>query len=321
MAKILFIGDIVGKPGRKVLREVLPQWREKYRPDAVIANVENLAHGKGVTLSTLKSLDDLNIDAYTSGNHVFDKYELAKECFEQYPQLIRPANYQSLKVNDRQVTVPGHGYYRFSKPVMCHCERVHPSEVIYYPDKIASSQARALAPRNDTADGEPGHYVNQQFLVLNLNATVFMQDQYSGEISNPFLAVNEVLSQQGQKGDIIVVDFHSEATSEKIALGWHLDGRVTAVLGTHTHVATADARVLPGGTAYISDAGMTGSRDSVLGVKKGNALTKFLDPNAKFKNEPEEEGVLAINGALIETDDKHRVVSIERLFQEITNTK
>lgn len=265
MKKILFIGDIVGKPGRKALREVLPAWREKYQPDVVIVNVENMAHGKGVTLNTLRSLDDLQIDAYTSGNHVFDKGQFSAESFEQYPNLIRPANFEG--------PYSGHGYYRFSKN-------------------------------------------EQQYLVMNLNATVFMENQFEGSIANPFLAVDRLLLDQAQKGDIIIVDFHSEATSEKIAFGWYLDGRVTAVLGTHTHVPTADARILLQGTAYISDAGMTGALNSVIGVKKENALKKFLDPSAKFKNEVEEEGVLQINGVLIEALADGKAVKIERLSQE-----
>jgi metallophosphoesterase (TIGR00282 family) len=268
MVKILFIGDVVGKPGRKVLREVLPQWKEEYKPDAVIVNVENLAHGKGVTLNTLSSLDDLGIDAYTSGNHIFDKNQLSAECFEKYPQLIRPANFVG--------NFPGYGYYRFTK------------------------------------DG-------QHYLIMNFNATVFMDKQFDGEIANPFFAVDQLLLDQAQKGDIILVDFHSEATSEKIAFGWHLDGRVTALLGTHTHVPTADYRVLPKGTAYMSDIGMTGARDSVIGVKKENALTKFLDPTKKFKNEVEEEGPLIINGVLIEAGEEGKAVKIERLSKEISN--
>jgi 2',3'-cyclic-nucleotide 2'-phosphodiesterase len=264
--KILFIGDVVGKPGRKVLREVLPQWKEKYKPDVTIVNVENLAHGKGVTLNTLSSLDDLGIDAYTSGNHIFDKDQLSAECFEKYPNLIRPANFVG--------NFPGHGYYRFAKN-------------------------------------------NQHYLILNLNATVFMEKQFDGEVTNPFLAADRLLLDQGQKGDIIVMDFHSEATSEKVALGWYLDGRVAAVLGTHTHVPTGDARVLPKGTAYMSDVGMTGTRDSVIGVKKENALAKFLDPNAKFKNEVEEEGPLIINGVLIEAGAAGKAEKIERVYQEV----
>jgi metallophosphoesterase (TIGR00282 family) len=263
--KILFIGDIVGKPGRKVLREVLPQWKEKYKPDVVIVNVENLAHGKGVTPLTLVEVDELGVDCFTSGNHIFKKGDLSKECFEKYDKLIRPANFVD--------SLPGHGYYRFAK------------------------------------DG-------QQYLILNLNGQVFMEKQFDGEVSNPFLAADKVISEQGQKGDIIILDFHAEATSEKVAMGLYLEGRVTGVFGTHTHIPTADGRVLPKGTAYITDVGMSGTRDSVLGVIPDNALVKFLE-KGKFVNEVQEDGVLQLNGVLVETDETGKVVKMEKLYQEI----
>jgi metallophosphoesterase (TIGR00282 family) len=266
MAKILFIGDIVGKPGRKALREVLPMWKQEYHPDAVIVNVENIAHGKGVTVNTMTNIEDLGIDCYTSGNHVFDKEALSKECFEKYPNLIHPVNYPE--------NLPGHGYFRFSKN-------------------------------------------EKQYLVINLNGTVFFDKLFDGQVRNPFLEVDKILEQQAQKGDIILIDFHAEATSEKIAFGFYCDGRVTAILGTHTHVPTADARILPSQTAYITDVGMTGPLNSVIGVKKENALAKFLDPNAKFKNEPEEEGIIMINGVLIETNSEAKAVKIEKLYKEI----
>jgi metallophosphoesterase (TIGR00282 family) len=265
MAKILFIGDIIGKPGRRALREVLPMWKVEYRPDAVIVNVENIAHGKGVTLTTLGNIEDLGIDCYTSGNHVFDKGHLSKETFEKYDSLIRPANYPS--------DLPGHGYYRFSK------------------------------------DG-------QHYLIINLNATVFFEKQFHGQVTSPFAAIDQIVSAQSQKGDIILIDFHSEATSEKVAFGFYCDGRVTAVLGTHTHVPTADARVLPKGTAYISDVGMTGPLNSVIGVKIENSLNIFLG-RGKFVMEPEEEGPVMVNGVLIETNSEGRAVKIEKLYKEV----
>jgi hypothetical protein len=308
MAKVLFIGDIVGKGGRKILREVLPQWREKYSPDVVIVNVENLAHGKGVTPGTLSDLDNLDIDCYTSGNHIFNKSDLSRECFEKYDKLIRPANYESLldKAKQKQ-NVPGYGYYRFSKII-------HPPLI---PPLKGGETAGDIGVIPSPLGGGLGRGDNQQFLVINLNGQVFMEKQFDGVIGNPFLALDGVLSQQSQKGDIIIVDFHAEATSEKIALGYYADGRVTAILGTHTHVPTADARVLPGGTAHITDAGMTGARDGVIGVKKENVLEKFLHPEGKFKNEVEEDGVLQINGVLIEVGDNQKAVKIEKLYQEI----
>ncbi len=295
MPRILFIGDVVGKPGRKILKEVLPQWQKKYVPDVTIVNVENLAHGKGVTLSTLSEIDSLGIDCFTGGNHIFDKKALSAECFEKYDKLIRPVNYEFLGKD--KSPVPGHGYYRFSKPVV---------------SPFMGSNGE------NTADKSPNYnLVNQQFLVVNLNGIVFMEKQFDGVISNPFLAIDAVIKQEGQKGDIIIVDFHGEATSEKIAMGYYVDGRVSFITGTHTHVATADSRVLPQGTAYITDTGMTGPRDGVIGVKPKNVLEKFLHPERKFKNEIEEDGVLQINGVLIETSDKQQVTRIEKLYKEI----
>ncbi len=266
MSRILFIGDVVGKPGRRALKEVLPVWQEEYKPDATIVNVENLAHGKGVTEATMASIETLGIDCYTSGNHIFDKQDYSKSCFDKYPNLIRPANYP--------VGLPGYGYYRFSK--------------------------------ND-----------QQFLVINLNGTIFFDKLFDGKVGNPFLAIEDILTQQSQKGDIIIIDFHGEATSEKVAFGHHIDGRVTAFLGTHTHVPTADSRILPKGTAYITDVGMTGPVNSVIGVKIGNVLPKFLDPSVKFRNEPEEDGPGMVNGVVVDVGEDGKAVEIQKLYREI----
>lgn len=266
MSKILFIGDIVGKPGRKALAQVLPLWKKQHQPDLVVVNVENLAHGKGVTPGTLAEIDALGIDVYTSGNHIFKKGELSDQCFEKYPTLIRPANFAG--------HLPGTGFCRVIKN-------------------------------------------GQQFLVINLNGQVFFENQYEGEIQNPFLTADRLLLGEGQKDDIIIVDFHSEATSEKVALGYYLDGKVAAVLGTHTHVPTADARILPHGTAYISDIGMTGARESVIGVKIENALTKFLE-KGPFKNEVAEEGALQANAVLVEVMPAKQAGKIIRLYEEIT---
>jgi 2',3'-cyclic-nucleotide 2'-phosphodiesterase len=289
MAKILFIGDIFGKGGREVLRQVLPQWKEKYQPDVVIVNVENMAHGKGVTMNTMDAIKDLGIDCYTSGNHIFDKGTLSDECFENYDNLIRPANIGS--------SYKGHGYYRFAKEI------------------APSSALRAPFPKGEK---EIMNRAMQQYLVINLHGTVFLEKEFDGTLTNPFLAIDKLLAEQGQKGDIIIIDLHAEASSEKVAFGYYVDGRVTGVFGTHTHVPTADARILPLGTAYITDVGMTGPRDGVIGVKKENVLAKFLDPNVKFKNDPEEEGVMQINGVLIEVEsEKLKVKRIEKLYQEI----
>jgi len=286
MAKILFIGDVVGKPGRKALAQVLPQWKEKYKPDVIIVNVENLAHGKGVTLKTLAEIDQLGIDAYTGGNHIFKKNGLSDECFEKYPNLVRPANFVSLKQKDGSIiTVPGYGFYRFAK--------------------------------ENGSKGNDGSKGLEQYLIINLNGQVFMEKQFDGEIANPFHTIDQLLSQESQKGDIIFVDFHCEATSEKVAMGYYVNGRVSAIVGTHTHVPTSDYRILPQGTAYITDVGMVGTLNSVIGVKKENVLDKFLNPENKFKNELEEEGPCQVNGVLIELSENGKAVGIEKLYQEI----
>lgn len=264
MAKILIIGDIMGRPGRRGLATVLPAWRAQYEPDVLIGNVENLAHGKGVTKETLAELDALGFDAYTSGNHIYDSGSQVGECFEHYPQMIRPANYVG--------QLPGSGYYRFAKN-------------------------------------------GQQYLVINLSGRVFFEKQYKGEIANPFFAFNELLTQQGQKGDIIIVDLHAEATSEKNAFGWHADGQATVVYGTHTHVPTADAKLLPKGTAYLTDVGMTGAKNSVIGVEPASALTLFLEQGG-LKMDIPQSGPVTVNGLLVETVGDEPV-KIERLAQEI----
>lgn len=259
--KILIFGDIFAKPGRRVLGEVLPRLKTELKPDLILANVENLAHGKGVTDSTLKELKMLGVDVFTSGNHVFDKLPEAVKAFENFSELIRPANY-----GDK---VPGRGFYRLEK------------------------------------DG-------QGYLIINLGGQVFFENQYKNEISNPFAVVREVINNQALEGDIIIVDFHAEATSEKAALGWFLAGNASVVYGTHTHVPTADVRILNNHTAFVSDVGMTGIIDSVIGVKKENALKVFLNATEKFVLEPAENGIMQSNAVLVEIVNG-KALKIERI--------
>jgi 2',3'-cyclic-nucleotide 2'-phosphodiesterase len=264
MPKILFFGDIMGKPGRHALAQILPSLKEELKPDLIIANVENLAHGKGVTPGTMAELVDAGVDVFTSGNHVFDKGQQSIECFEKYPTLIRPHNY----VGD----YPGVGFARVAR-------------------------------------------AGQHYLIINLGGQVFFEKQFRGEIKNPFFVLDELLQQESQKDDIIIVDLHAEATSEKVAMGWYAEGRVSAVLGTHQHVATADYRVLPKGTAYVTDVGMTGPQNSVIGVKIENSLNTFLE-KSKFKLEPEEEGPVMVNAVLIKTEGQ-KATSITKIYKEI----
>ena len=219
MMNILFVGDIVGKPGREILRRALPRLVERHAIDLVVANVENAAGGMGVTRDVAESIRHAGVDVMTSGNHIWDKKE-ALAYIELEPRLLRPANYPD---------APGRGHY-------------------------LSRTAAGLSVG-----------------VVNIMGRVFMNP-----LDNPFHVVGREI-EAVREAAVILVDFHAEATSEKIAMGWHLDGKVTAVVGTHTHVQTADERVLPGGTAYITDVGMTGPHESIIGVQKKAALSRFID--------------------------------------------
>jgi metallophosphoesterase (TIGR00282 family) len=218
--RILFVGDVMGRPGRELLRRGLQGIVDTYDIDFVIANAENSAAGFGVTPDIAKTLLELGVDAMTSGNHVWDK----KEVFDYIaaePRLLRPANFPA------GVPGRGRGLYR-------------------------------------TRRGEP-------IGVVNVMGRVFML-----ALDDPFAAVLKEVEALRADTRVIVVDVHAEATSEKIAMGWHLDGRATAVIGTHTHVQTADERVLPHGTAYITDVGMTGPQDSIIGIDTSVALGRFI---------------------------------------------
>ncbi len=219
MVRVLFIGDIMGRAGRRAARIGLERLREEEDFDLVIANGENAAGGFGLTERVAGELFAMGVDVLTGGNHTFDKRELLP-FLNQEPRVLRPANYPP--------GVPGTGAWT----------------------------------------GEVG--AGTRVTVLNLQGRVFMRG-----VDDPFRVSDELVEAVREESDLVIVDFHAEATSEKVAFGWHLDGRVAAVLGTHTHVQTADARVLPGGTAYITDVGMTGPLDSVIGVRKQDALARF----------------------------------------------
>jgi metallophosphoesterase (TIGR00282 family) len=218
--KILFIGDIVGKPGRKAVKEGLPELVNKLKIDFVIANVENAAAGFGITKAIGEEIFALGVDVMTSGNHIWDKKE-AVTYIDKENRLLRPANYPS--------AVPGCGSI------------------------VMKSRS------------------GEKVAVLNLSGRVFMPT-----LNCPFEVARKELPALKEQAKVVVVDFHAEATSEKAAFGWFLDGDVGAVLGTHTHVQTADEKILPEGTAFISDVGMTGPVDSIIGVKKDLIINKFL---------------------------------------------
>jgi metallophosphoesterase (TIGR00282 family) len=218
--KLLFIGDVVGGIGRRTLRVLLPELRERHQPDFVVVNGENAAGGLGITPRVADELFEVGADAITLGNHAYRHREVYGYLDDQ-ARIVRPANYLRSQ--------PGHG--------------------------------SCVVERNGVRLG-----------IVNLSGNVFMQ---AGRPA--FVEVDSVLRELDGRVDHVVVDMHAEVTSEKIGMGWHLDGRVTAVIGTHTHVPTADARVLPGGTAYITDVGMTGPRGGVIGVNRDQAI-EALDP-------------------------------------------
>ncbi|RFT16937.1 MAG: Phosphoesterase [Candidatus Saccharicenans subterraneus] len=231
---VLFIGDLIGRPGRRALSRFLPELRKKYQPDLVVANAENASGGNGLTEETGKELF-FQVDVLTSGNHIWDKKEVLN-YMEKEPRLLRPANYPAAN--------PGHGYY------------------------IYQSERGVRAA------------------VVNLQGRVFMEP-----IDCPFLAADRLLAEIIPITPIVIIDFHAEATSEKQALGWYLNGRVSAVIGTHTHIPTADERLLPGGTAYITDVGMAGGLNSVIGMKPEQALQRFLTSRPQ-RFEPATDGLM-----------------------------
>jgi metallophosphoesterase (TIGR00282 family) len=253
--KILFIGDIVGKPGRKAVKRLLPGLRQRLRPDIVLANGENLAGGAGITRDTAEEMFRLGIAGLTTGNHVWDQRE-ALEYLQDNVPITRPLNYPP--------GVPGRGWM-------------------------------------DIPVGD------ETLTVINVQGRVFMR-----ALDDPFRGVDATLNGlDGRKH--VLVDVHAEATGEKEALGFYLDGRVGAVIGTHTHVPTADARVLPRGTAYITDVGMVGPRDSVIGVDPEAVIQRYL--TQLYYRYEVARGPVDFNAVCIDLDDEGRATSIA-LVQE-----
>ena len=254
--RVLFIGDIVGEPGREALRAYLPDIVASHDVHFVIANCENAAAGRGVTPKITRFLLGCGVDVLTSGNHIWDRPEIIP-FIDDEPKLIRPANFPS--------SLPGRGMG------------------IY-----------------ETATGV-------KVAVMNLCGRLFM-DSYD----NPFEYASDMVREALSETPVIILDFHAEATSEKQAMGWFLDEKVSAVLGTHTHVQTADERVLPGGTAYITDVGMTGSADSIIGMDRDKALKRFLTMLPQ-RLEPAKENV-ALYAVILEIDlSNGRALGISRV--------
>ncbi|HTM03625.1 MAG TPA: TIGR00282 family metallophosphoesterase [Vicinamibacterales bacterium] len=254
--KILFLGDIIGKPGREIIRKGLRPLVETFGVDFVIANAENAAAGFGVTKDIGDTLLEWGVQVMTSGNHIWAKKEVL-DYIAGEPRLLRPANYPA--------GAPGRGAYV-----------------------------------GQTGDG-------RAVGVINVMGRVFMQP-----IDDPFSVVLKEIEAMRGRTKVIIVDFHAEATSEKVAMGWYLDGKVTLVVGTHTHVQTADERILPNGTAVITDAGMCGPHDSIIGMEKEPSLARFVN-GLPTRYEPA-SGNPRLNGVIVEADEKTgRALAITRL--------
>ncbi len=255
--RVLFIADIVGKPGLEIITKLLPGLLEKHQIDFCIANGENGCEGKGLTAKLARKYYSAGIDVITSGNHIWynwDIYDLLKTD----PRIVRPSN---------------------------------------YPDGNVGKGSTIL----DLEDG-------LKVAVLNLQGRTFMYP-----IECPFRKAMEEVRKLQKETNIIIIDFHAEASAEKIALGWYLDGKVSAVIGTHTHVPTADERVLPEGTAYITDAGMTGPFDSVIGLKKELAIKRFLH-QTPVRYKPAEDNIRLCGVTLTIDRESGKAITIERLF-------
>lgn len=257
---VLFLGDVVGKAGRRALRERLSEIKEKLGVDLTIANAENAAEAFGLAPAHVEELCASGVDQLTSGDHVWDRREILP-VIDIESRLLRPANYPE--------GVPGRG-----------------SAVVKCRDGLEAA-------------------------VLNLQGRVFMFKQY---LDDPFRRAGEEIARLKRRTPVVIVDFHAEATSEKAAMGWHLDGMASAVIGTHTHVQTADERILPKGTAFISDVGMVGPRDSVIGLRSDRVLERFMKQMAPQWKVA--EGAVCINGALVEVDEKTgTALSISRVAE------
>jgi metallophosphoesterase (TIGR00282 family) len=262
--RILFIGDIFGKPGREIARRAVPALIERESLDFVIANVENAAAGFGITGDIADVILGYGVDAMTTGNHVWDKKEIL-DYLPRQPKLLRPANFPA--------GAPGRGSYL-----------------------------------GRTRTGEP-------IGVINVMGRIFMPP-----LDDPFAVVLREIEAMRGKTRVIIVDFHAEATSEKIAMGWHLDGRVSGVFGTHTHVQTADDRLLPKGTAYLTDTGMTGPHDSIIGVVTEAALGRFVTGlPSRFESAT---GPGRLNAVIVTADQATgRATAIQRLNLSATEVE
>ncbi|GGH73823.1 metallophosphoesterase [Compostibacillus humi] len=254
--KLLFIGDVVGSPGRDMVKEYLPKLKEKYHPHFIIVNGENAAAGKGITEKIYKQFLEWGAHVVTMGNHTWDKKEIF-EFIDDAKYIIRPANFPE--------GTPGKG--------------------------MVFIQANG-----------------KEIAIINLQGRTFLP-----AIDDPFQKADELITEAKKRTNIIFIDFHAEATSEKQALGWYVDGRATAVVGTHTHVQTADERILPLGTAYITDVGMTGPYDGILGMERDAVIRRFLTA-LPVRFEVPKNGRAQLSAVLLTIDEKDgKAKKLERI--------
>ncbi len=258
--KILFIGDIVGSPGREAIKKLLPELQEEHKLDFVVANAENAAGGSGITPGVARELFESGVNVLTSGDHIWKKREIF-EIIDKDERILRPLNFPA--------GAPGRGACLFK--------------------------------------AKSGLNVG----VVNVNGRVFME-----ALECPFKTTRQAVEELSKGTKIIIVDIHAEATSEKVALGWYLDGKVSGVLGTHTHIQTADERILPGGSAYITDVGMTGPLDSVIGRRIEDVLQRFLTC-VPIRFEVAQENI-QLQGAVLDIDDNTgKAKSIVRIQRKL----
>lgn len=254
---VLFLGDVVGKLGRKALEDNLEALKAEYDINIVVANGENIAHGKGITRKTYKWLMEQGVSAVTMGNHTWDNKDIL-DFIDEKNTIIVPANYS--------INTPGKGYLTIN-------------------------------------------YNGTTITIISMIGNVYMNGRYDC----PFDTIDEMLD--NIESDIFFVDFHGEATSEKIAFGYYVDGRVAAVLGTHTHVPTADGRILPGGTAYQTDVGMNGALDGVIGVKREGIIRRFKTSMPE-RFIPEEEGQIQLNATVVKISNgiATEIIPINKIY-------
>lgn len=262
---ILFIGDIVGKVGRKTLTKLLPKLKKEYKIDLVIANGENAAHGSGVTEETLKEMQKAGVDYFTNGDHAFRRTSQIETIHKKYP-ILRPANWSD--------DILGKGY------------------------SIIDVKGKNV-------------------LIINLIGRVFMKSDYNC----PFKELDKILANlANQNLSAIIIDIHAEATSEKVCMGHYADGRVSAILGTHTHVMTADQKITKKGTAYITDVGMTGAANQAIGIDKEKIIEEFLT-QIKYPHKIPESGEAQLNAVVLKIDSKNKKAKSIKPVLKYTNIK